>query len=424
MRGRCSRWGSAALLLAALPLARPTTAWTCRRGAACLLDDCGRGGRSIRRQEPTSGHLFVASAACAARRQTEDASEQILGGVRARLRPDVESASLAVSAEFALAPLAQKAAEGQETQPIGERDDLLAHVDSASGEKFQHTTSVHRAFASAQTHPLVDTAHASVRSSVGRVFQERVLDERGRAIAGEQGELALSVGLPAFSVEFAAGVAAKNIAESMVALWRCPEGPDWTEGAERAARQVILDLAELGGAPAFPSRRERGASASAAAGAASGASASGPSMGVPFFVDWNAIARERGGGGCRGRVFVWVRRGGGRAARRCLWRVAIPPPASGALSRPRRGVAGAAGCLALQQEQGEVSAEASVGVDRRFDEAGVLSRPESERVPNWNPARERQRCAERQVFFRGARARVDQGPLPWRAEKTPRRRGL
>ncbi len=118
--------------------------------------------------------------------------------MRARLRPDVESASLAVSAEFALAPLAQKAAEGQETQPIGERDDLLAHVDSASGEKFQHTTSVHRAFALAQqTHPLVDTAHASVRSSVGRVFQERVLDERGgRAIAGEQGEFALSVSGP------------------------------------------------------------------------------------------------------------------------------------------------------------------------------------------------------------------------------------
>ncbi len=253
-------------------------------------------------------------------------------------------------------------------------------------------------------------------------------EEGAPSQASKANSLCQWVGLPAFSVEFAAGVAAKNIAESMVALWRCPEGPDWTEGAERAARQVILDLAELGGAPAFPSRRERGASASAAAGAASGASASGPSMGVPFFVDWNAIARERGGGGCRGRVFVWVRRGGGRAARRCLWPVAVPPPASSALSLPRSGVASAAAAsssLALQQEHGEVSAEASVGVDRRFDEAGVLSRPESERVPNWNPARERQRCAQRQVFFRGARARVDQGPLlPWRAEKTPRRRGL
>ncbi len=71
----------------------------------------------------------------------------------------------------------------------------------------------------------------------------------------------------------------------MVALWWYPEGPGWrTERAEeRAARQVFLDLAELGGAPAFPSRRERGASASAAAAAASGASARGPPMGVSFF---------------------------------------------------------------------------------------------------------------------------------------------
>ncbi len=88
-----------------------------------------------------------------------------------------------------MAPLAQKAAEGQqqETQPTGERDDLFAHAGSAPGEIFQHTTRVHRAFALAQTHPLVDTARASVRSSVGRVLQEPVLDdERARARAPSQ----------------------------------------------------------------------------------------------------------------------------------------------------------------------------------------------------------------------------------------------
>ncbi len=203
-----------------------------------------------------------------ARGLPKDASEQILGGVYTQLAPDADSKSLLVSAEFVLVPLAQKIAEGQQTRPVGIHDELFVYVDPASGEKFQHTTNMHRMWALAQTHPLVDTMYATATSAVvsGVLEEERVLDERGRAIAGEQGEFAMSLSLSVSSLELVLGLTTRNIAESMVALWWCPTGPTWiemarkgpgsAESARRTAQQVFLDLAELGGGAIPPQEYE------------------------------------------------------------------------------------------------------------------------------------------------------------------------
>ncbi len=223
-----------------------------------------------RRQYPPRPYVGVPlQTVGGARGLPKDASEQILGGVYTQLAPDADSKSLLVSAEFVLVPLAQKIAEGQETLPVGIHDELFVYVDPASGEKFQHTTNMHRMWALAQTHPLVDTIYATATSAVvsGVLEEERALDERGRAIAGEQGEFAMSLSLSVSSLEFVLGLTTRNVAESMVALWWRPAGPVWTErarmgpaglavGARRAAQQVFLDLAELGCAAIPPQEHE------------------------------------------------------------------------------------------------------------------------------------------------------------------------
>ncbi len=236
-----------------------------------------------RRQYPPRPYVGVPlQTVGGARGLPKDASEQILGGVYTQLAPDADSKSLLVSAEFVLVPLAQKIAEGQQTLPVGIHDELFVYVDPASGEKFQHTTNMHRMWALAQTHPLVDTIYATATSAVvsGVLEEERVLDERGRAIAGEQGEFAMSLSLSVSSLELVLGLTTRNIAESMVALWWCPTGPTWiemarkgpgsAESARRTAQQVFLDLAELGGGAIPPTESQVLASA-AAAGGASGA---------------------------------------------------------------------------------------------------------------------------------------------------------
>ncbi len=223
-----------------------------------------------RRQYPPRPYVGVPlQTVGGARGLPKDASEQILGGVYTQLAPDADSKSLLVSAEFVLVPLAQKIAEGQQTRPVGIHDELFVYVDPASGEKFQHTTNMHRMWALAQTHPLVDTMYATATSAVvsGVLEEERALDERGRAIAGEQGEFAMSLSLSVSSLEFVLGLTTRNVAESMVALWWRPAGPVWTErarmgpaglavGARRAAQQVFLDLAELGCAAIPPQEYE------------------------------------------------------------------------------------------------------------------------------------------------------------------------
>ena len=74
---------------------------------------------------------------------------------------------------------------------LGQHDELFVYQDSASGEMFRHATSMERVLALATTHPLVSTLNPILEN----LLEDRVLDDRGRAISGDQSNFYLSLSL-------------------------------------------------------------------------------------------------------------------------------------------------------------------------------------------------------------------------------------
>ena len=60
---------------------------------------------------------------------------------------------------------------------LGQTDELFKYLNSASGEWFQHVTSMKRVVELAKTHPLVSTIQAQLEN----LAEDRELDERGYA---------------------------------------------------------------------------------------------------------------------------------------------------------------------------------------------------------------------------------------------------
>ena len=77
---------------------------------------------------------------------------------------------------------------------LGQTDELFKYKDSASGERFQHVTSMERVAELAKTHPMVST----LKGHLENLLEDRVLDERGRASSGDQSNFWLSLSLAEF----------------------------------------------------------------------------------------------------------------------------------------------------------------------------------------------------------------------------------
>ena len=190
-----------------------------------------------------------------------DTSRHKAGGMWTRLQPNPgrfncaasgASCDQVVSAEFLCVPLARRVGEGEKTPPLGASDDLFEHRDSASGDWFQHVTSVRRWLELAKTHPMVHTCYPYYPRRAARV-----LDEQGRAVSGEQGEFRLSLSLSATGNVFRVGMRAKNVAPPLVALWWRPMmETDWTPRETLAARRVFFDLCEVEADSLFPEDAE------------------------------------------------------------------------------------------------------------------------------------------------------------------------
>ncbi len=190
-----------------------------------------------------------------------DTSRHKAGGMWTRLQPNPgrfncaasgASCDQVVSAEFLCVPLARRVGEGEKTPPLGASDDLFEHRDSASGDWFQHVTSVRRWLELAKTHPMVHTCYPYYPRRAARV-----LDEQGRAVSGEQGEFRLSLSLSATGNVFRVGMRAKSVAPPLVALWWRPMmGTGWTPRETLAARRVFFDLCEVEADSLFPEGAE------------------------------------------------------------------------------------------------------------------------------------------------------------------------
>ena len=111
-----------------------------------------------------------------------------------------------------------RSVQGQEIKKVGwHRDELFSYQDSASGEWFQHTTSMERVLALATTHPLVSmlTLHPE------NVFQDRELDKQGRAITGDQSNFFLSLSLAVSGKVMHVGISTRHseASTSFFGLW-------------------------------------------------------------------------------------------------------------------------------------------------------------------------------------------------------------
>ena len=154
---------------------------------------------------------------------------------------------------------------------LGQTDELFKYLNSASGEWFQHVTSMERVVELAKTHPLVSTISANLENLV----EDRELDERGYAKKGDQSNFFLSLSLAVSGKVMNVGISTRHseASTSFFGLWWRPKGPDeWSEIETEVAREVFYDLMEL---DADRVRAADEAASGAPAGAASGAPASG-----------------------------------------------------------------------------------------------------------------------------------------------------
>ena len=114
---------------------------------------------------------------------------------------------------------------------------------SASGERFQHVTSMERVAELAKTHPMVST----LKGHLENLLEARVLDERGRASSGDQSNFWLSLSLAEFGKVMNVAITTRPsvVSTGCFGLWWRPKGSDWSEAETRAARMVFNDLMEL-----------------------------------------------------------------------------------------------------------------------------------------------------------------------------------
>ena len=130
--------------------------------------------------------------------------------------------------------------------PAGEStcDDLYVYQDSASGDVYQHTTSIGRILALAKTHPLVATIKPTkVRNDVQG--GERQVDDKGRATSGQQSSFDLSLSMVETGKVFQVGLTTKGVRPEFFALHWKTIGSGWTVRTWIAARSTFFDLIEL-----------------------------------------------------------------------------------------------------------------------------------------------------------------------------------
>ena len=114
---------------------------------------------------------------------------------------------------------------------------------SASGERFQHVTSMERVAELAKTHPMVST----LKGHLENLLEDRVLDERGRASSGEQSNFWLSLSLAEFGKVMNVAITTRPsvVSTGCFGLWWRPKESDWLEAETWVARMVFNDLMEL-----------------------------------------------------------------------------------------------------------------------------------------------------------------------------------
>ena len=105
-----------------------------------------------------------------------------------------------------------------------------------------------RVLALAKTHPLVSTLNPHKEN----LLQDRVLDDRGRAISGDQSNFFLSPSLAVSGKVMHVGISTRQIESSFFGLWWAPKGSDLTEAATKVVREVFCDLMELDSSRVFP----------------------------------------------------------------------------------------------------------------------------------------------------------------------------
>ena len=122
------------------------------------------------------------------------------------------------------------------------RPHLYVYKDSVSGDTRQHTTSIERIFALAQTHPLVATINRIAHPGDPKV------DKEGRATSGHQSPFDLALGLVGTGKVFQVGLTTKNVRPELFALHWTTVGSGWSLGSWIAARSCFFDyLVELEG---------------------------------------------------------------------------------------------------------------------------------------------------------------------------------
>ena len=104
---------------------------------------------------------------------------------------------------------------------LGQTDELFKYLNSASGEWFQHVTSMERVVELAKTHPLVSTIQVMHQN----LAEDRELDERGYAKKGDQSNFFLSLSLAVSGKVMHVGISTRHIDSPFLGCGGRPRGP-------------------------------------------------------------------------------------------------------------------------------------------------------------------------------------------------------
>ena len=154
--------------------------------------------------------------------------------------------------EVVRVPFAQRIRQGAGVRRVAGEPSLFQYGDSASGETYQHTTSIQRMAALANSHPLVATMRLSCLRHV--LDEDAVVDHEGRAKTTaddfpprHQSPYDLSLSLARSGKVFKVGLSTRRMHPTLFSLWWKAQGPGWKDSEINRARATFFDLAELDG---------------------------------------------------------------------------------------------------------------------------------------------------------------------------------
>ena len=147
---------------------------------------------------------------------------------------------------------AQRMRQSAGVRRVAGEPSLFQYADSASGESYQHTTSIQRMAALANSHPLVATMRLSCLRHV--LDEDAVVDHEGRAKTTaddspprRQSPYDLSLSLARSGRVFKVGLSTRRKHPTLFFLWWKAQGPGWKDSEINRARATFFDLAELDG---------------------------------------------------------------------------------------------------------------------------------------------------------------------------------